>query len=47
MASDAGPRKLAFTDDPSQHWIRATWDGMELDARLPMTSAAGVVEAAR
>jgi 5-deoxy-glucuronate isomerase len=47
MASDAGPRKLAFTDDPSQHWIRATWDGMQLDARLPMTSAAGVVEAAR
>jgi 5-deoxy-glucuronate isomerase len=47
MASDAGPRELAFTDDPSQHWIRATWDGMELDARLPMTSAAGVVEAAR
>ena len=25
MASDAGPRKLAFTDDPPQHWIRATW----------------------
>jgi 5-deoxy-glucuronate isomerase len=47
MASDAGPRKLAFTDDPSQHWIRATWDGMELDSRLPMTSAAGVAEIAR
>jgi 5-deoxy-glucuronate isomerase len=44
MASDAGPRKLAFTDDPSQHWIRATWDGMALDPRLPMTSAAGLVE---
>jgi hypothetical protein len=41
MASDAGPRKLAFTDDPPQHWIRATWDGMALDPRLPMTSAAG------
>ena len=45
MASDSGPRKLAFTDDPPQHWIRATWDGMALDPRLPMTSAAGVVEA--
>jgi 5-deoxy-glucuronate isomerase len=45
MASDAGPRKLAFVDDASQHWIRATWDGMELDRRLPMTSAAGTLEA--
>ena len=47
MASDTGPRKLAFTDDPSQHWIRATWEGMALDPRLPMTSAAGIVEARR
>ena len=47
MASDAGPRKLAFTDDPPQHWIRATWDDMALDPRLPMTSAAGTVEARR
>ena len=45
MASDSGPRKLAFTDDPPQHWIRATWDGMALDPRLPMTSPAGAVEA--
>ena len=45
MASDAGPRKLAFVDDAPHHWIRATWDGMALDPRLPMTSAAGVVEA--
>ena len=47
MASDSGPRKLAFTDDPSQHWIRATWDDMALDPRLPMTSAAGTLEAPR
>ena len=39
MASDAGPRKLAFVDDPPQHWIRSSWDGMALDPRLPMTSA--------
>jgi 5-deoxy-glucuronate isomerase len=45
MASDTGPRKLAFTDDARYHWIRATWEGMDLDARLPMTSATGVVEA--
>ena len=44
MASDTGPRKLAFTDDAPHHWIRSTWDGMALDPRLPMTSAAGVVE---
>ena len=43
MASDSGPRKLAFTDDEPHHWIRATWEGMALDPRLPMTSAAGVV----
>jgi 5-deoxy-glucuronate isomerase len=45
MASDAGPRKLAFVDDAPHHWIRATWEDMALDARLPMTSATGVVEA--
>jgi 5-deoxy-glucuronate isomerase len=45
MASDAGPRKLAFVDDEPHHWVRATWDDMPLDARLPMTSAAGVVGA--
>jgi 5-deoxy-glucuronate isomerase len=45
MASDAGPRKLAFVDDEPHHWVRATWDDMPLDPRLPMTSAAGVVGA--
>jgi 5-deoxy-glucuronate isomerase len=44
MASDAGPRKLAFVDDARHHWIRARWNGMPLDPRCPMTSAAGVVE---
>jgi len=44
MASDAGPRKLAFVDDEPHHWVRATWDGMPLDPRLPMTSAAGIVK---
>jgi 5-deoxy-glucuronate isomerase len=45
MASDSGPRKLAFVDDAPHHWVRATWDDMPLDPRLPMTSAAGVVGA--
>jgi 5-deoxy-glucuronate isomerase len=37
----AGPggRAWRFTDDPDHAWIRRTWDGMELDPRLPMTSA--------
>jgi 5-deoxy-glucuronate isomerase len=47
MASDSGPRKLAFVDDAPHHWVRATWDDMPLDPRLPMTSAAGLVGARR
>ena len=45
MASDSGPRKLAFIDDAPHHWVRATWDDMATDPRLPMTSAAGVIGA--
>jgi 5-deoxy-glucuronate isomerase len=40
----AGPgedRTMAFCDDPSHHWIRASWDDQEQDPRLPWTSAAG------
>jgi 5-deoxy-glucuronate isomerase len=37
----AGPggREWLFTDDPAHAWIRETWAGGEIDARLPMTSA--------
>jgi len=35
-----GERAWRFTDDPAHAWIRATWDGEELDPRLPMTAAA-------
>jgi 5-deoxy-glucuronate isomerase len=32
----AGPeRAWRFTDDPAHAWIRATWEGQELDPRLP------------
>ena len=24
-------------DDPAHHWIRASWEGQEVDPRLPMT----------
>ena len=32
-----GQRAWQFTDDPAHAWIRATWDGQELDPRLPLT----------
>jgi 5-deoxy-glucuronate isomerase len=34
-----GERAWRFTDDPEHAWIRDTWDGQEIDPRLPMTSA--------
>jgi 5-deoxy-glucuronate isomerase len=35
----AGPeRAWRFTDDPAHAWIRGTWDGLQLDPRLPLTS---------
>jgi 5-deoxy-glucuronate isomerase len=36
-----GERAWRFTDDPAHAWIRATWDGQEVDPRLPLTAAAG------
>jgi 5-deoxy-glucuronate isomerase len=35
-----GERAWRFTDDPDHAWIRATWEGQELDPRLPMAAAA-------
>jgi 5-deoxy-glucuronate isomerase len=35
-----GERAWRFTDDPDHAWIRATWDGQQLDERLPLTAAA-------
>jgi 5-deoxy-glucuronate isomerase len=34
-----GERAWRFTDDPDHAWIRSTWEGEEIDPRLPMTSA--------
>jgi 5-deoxy-glucuronate isomerase len=42
----AGPgpeRTMSFCDDPTHHWVRASWEGMPLDPRCPMTSARGPV----
>ncbi|MEU0566599.1 5-deoxy-glucuronate isomerase [Nonomuraea sp. NPDC005983] len=35
LAGPAGERSMAFCDDPRHAWIRSSWDGQELDPRLP------------
>jgi 5-deoxy-glucuronate isomerase len=40
MAGPNPERTMAIVDDPAYAWIRASWDGMQLDPRVPMTSAA-------
>ena len=37
----AGPveRRWQFRDDPQHGWVRGTWAGEEIDARLPMTGS--------
>ena len=44
LAGGAAERTMAFCDDPTHHWVRDSWLDMETDPRVPMTSAAGVVE---
>ena len=34
-----GERVWKFCDDPAHAWIRGTWDGIEIDPRLPMAGA--------
>ena len=34
-----GERAWRFRDDPAHAWIRETWTGREIDARLPMAAA--------
>jgi 5-deoxy-glucuronate isomerase len=41
MAGPAEERAWRFCDDPAHAWVRGTWDGQEIDPRLPMTSAGG------
>ena len=33
-----GERAWRFTDDPAHAWIRASWEGQELDPRLPLSA---------
>jgi 5-deoxy-glucuronate isomerase len=39
VMAGAGERAWRFVDDPAHAWIRSSWEGEELDPRLPMASA--------
>jgi 5-deoxy-glucuronate isomerase len=43
LAGPTTPRTMTFCDDPTHHWVRESWLQMEVDPRVPMTSAAGSV----
>ncbi|MGZ4604283.1 MAG: 5-deoxy-glucuronate isomerase, partial [Kineosporiaceae bacterium] len=36
-----GERVWRFCDDPRHAWIRGTWDGLDVDPRLPLASPGG------
>jgi 5-deoxy-glucuronate isomerase len=36
-----GERFWRFCDDPAHAWVRGTWEGQEIDPRLPMTGPGG------
>jgi len=38
MAGPADERAWRFCDDPAHAWVRGTWDGQEIDPRLPMSA---------
>lgn len=37
MAGPAEDQTWLAVDDPQHHWIRSTWEGHDVDPRLPMT----------
>jgi 5-deoxy-glucuronate isomerase len=41
LAGPGGERSMAFCDDPTHHWVRDTWAGMDTDRRCPMTTKEG------
>ena len=41
MAGPAQERAWLFCDDPAHAWIRDTWVDLDVDPRLPLTSAGG------
>jgi len=40
MAGPGEERAWLICDDPDHAWVRDTWDGVDVDPRLPLTSAA-------
>lgn len=41
LAGPGGERSMAFCDDPTHHWVRDEWAGMDEDPRCPMCTAQG------
>jgi len=41
LAGPGGTRSMAFCDDPTHHWVRDTWAGMDTDPRCPVTTKEG------
>jgi 5-deoxy-glucuronate isomerase len=41
LAGPAPERTMQFCDDPTHHWVRESWAGMEPDPRCPLTTATG------
>lgn len=39
MAGPSEDRVMSYCDDPTHHWIRASWESQTQDPRCPMTSA--------
>ena len=45
MAGPDPDRTWLISDDPAHGWVRGTWDGQELDPRLPFTAEASTEDA--
>lgn len=43
MAGPGAERMWEASDDPDQAWVKGTWEDLEQDPRLPMTTYEGVV----
>ena len=41
LAGSGDGRSMAFCDDPTHAWLRGTWPQIQVDPRVPATSAAG------
>jgi 5-deoxy-glucuronate isomerase len=39
MAGPGDERVWRYRDEPAHTWVRTTWEGQQIDPRLPMTSA--------